>query len=317
LASVDVAVESRTPTRVTVAISEEVPMIFGGLFSKTEQMLTRQATAAVQAGRPVCLLVLNPAASEALRLKGSPALSTDNCTVHVNSRAAKAVSVGGSAGIDATAIYVVGPPGPNGRMSPKPQYNQPALEDPLKDKLPWPGLGVCNRIGYSAAKKPETIKPGIYCGGMTFGSGANVTMEPGVYVVQTGSIHFQANSKLTGTGGVTIIMLDPTGTISMQGGPEVNLQASTSGPWAGVVLAIKPQPLKLTSSLQGGGGLTLGGVVYMPTQHLEMQGGGDLGGRPTSKGFIVDTINIQGSGELKLAGDTSLLGQQREPRLVH
>jgi hypothetical protein len=48
-----------------------------------------------------------------------------------------------------------------------------------------------------------------------------------------------------------------------------------------------------------------------------MRGGNSLGGLPMSRGFVVDTINMQGSGELTLAGDDNLQGQQRNPRLVY
>lgn len=316
-ADVQVELENRTPAQVKVQIKEPVEMIFGGLLAKREQTLTRTATAVSQASEPVCLLVLNPAAPESLRLKGSPEISTRACTVQVNSTASKAVSVGGSASIDATAIYVAGPPSPDGKINPKPQYNQKVLKDPLEDKLPWPSAASCDHTNFSAKKGAQTISPGVYCGGMKFASGADVTLSPGTYVIQTGSLSFSANSQVNGPNGVTVVMLDPAGHFDLQGGPDVNLQSPTSGPWKGIVLAIKPQPTKVTSQLQGGGDLTLGGVVYMPTQKLDMQGGNKLGGLPLARGFVVDTLDMQGSGALTLAGDPRLQGQQRNPRLIH
>jgi hypothetical protein len=316
---VTVSVEDRDPTRVKVAISEDVPFAFDGLFANSKAPMLRQATAVSQVAQPVCLLVLNPSDPEALRLKGSPAIKTDACTVQVNSKASNAVTVGGSASITATAIYVSGPPSPDGKITPKPQYNQPAVQDPLADKISWPSAGTCDaaRTNYEAKKGVSEIEPGNYCGGMDFASGAKVTLKPGTYVVQSGSVSFGANADVSGPGGVTLVLLDPKGAIDMQGGPDVNLQAPTSGPWKGVVLAIKPQPSKVMSTMNGGGSLTLGGIVYLPTQHLEIRGGGSLDGLPMSRGFVVDTINIQGSGEMTLAGDENLQGQQRNPRLVY
>jgi hypothetical protein len=84
-AKVNTAVEDREPTRVTVQITEDIDMIFGGLMSRTTQTLTRTATAENQAAVPVCLLVLNPTAPGAVKLQGSPQIRTQSCSVHVNS----------------------------------------------------------------------------------------------------------------------------------------------------------------------------------------------------------------------------------------
>jgi hypothetical protein len=189
------------------------------------------------------------------------------------------------------------------------------MEDPFADEVTWPGLGACDEVGYTARKNDADPPAGRYCGGMTFANGADVELK-GVYIIQTGSLSFSANAKVRAPDGVTIILLDPVGALSMQGSADVNLQASTSGDWAGIVLAVKPQPTRRTSTLQGGNNLTLGGVVYMPTQTLRMQGGNDLGGMPVARGFVVDSFEMQGSGELKLAGDPSLMGKQSNPRLI-
>ncbi len=315
-AKVTVNVESRKPSRAEASISLDVPMIFGRLLGIDSELVTRTAVALSQPGLPVCLLVLEPKAAASLRLKGSPKLVTDNCAVHVNSTAASALSVGGAASVDATTISIAGPASADGKVNPKPLYDQPVQADPLEGKMPWPSAGACANTNFSAGKGKQTLKPGVYCGGMQFASGADATLSPGVYVVQSGSVSFSANARVTGPGGVTLVLLDPKGAISLQGGPQINLQAPTSGPWAGIVVAVKPQPTTITSSLQGGGGITLGGVVYMPSQHLDMQGGGDLDGAPASRGFVVRTIDIQGNGVLSIEGDQDLLGQQANPRLV-
>jgi hypothetical protein len=89
-------------------------------------------------------------------------------------------------------------------------------------KITWPAAGTCDaaRTNYRAKKGVSQIEPGNYCGGMRFASGAKVTLKPGTYVVQSGSVSFGANAQVDGPGGVTLVLLDPTGSIDMQGGPR-------------------------------------------------------------------------------------------------
>jgi len=54
----------------------------------------------------------------------------------------------------------------------------PVTDPYAKDAFPdFSGCAQRNYVG----KETETISAGVYCGGMKFNAGANVTLNPGIY----------------------------------------------------------------------------------------------------------------------------------------
>ncbi|HEX8481736.1 MAG TPA: pilus assembly protein TadG-related protein, partial [Allosphingosinicella sp.] len=303
----DVAVGSRAPTRVTVSLATSLPLTFGGLFDREQSMVRRSATAVAEQRKPICLLALDPSAPGTLKMQGSPRLTAPGCSVQINSDSRAAVMIDGSASIRSEETAVVGSPGvPARRVTPAPKYNQPAVADPIAPTITWPALAACGNIATVTGRGAASLQPGVYCGGLTFGSGTNVTLSPGLYVIQTGSLHLESNARVHGSGGVTFILLDPLGAVDMQGSADLDLRAQSSGPWQGIIIAVKPQPTRVASTLQGGNGMRLEGSIYAPTQLLRMLGSNDLGGSPGRRAFVVGAFEMQGSGELALAPDPRL-----------
>ena len=72
----------------------------------------------------------------------------------------------------------------------------------------------------------ETLNPGVYCNGMDIHAGSNVTLNPGIYYVDRGSLNVNGGATLTGTG-ATIVFTSSTGagwaTANINGGATVNL----------------------------------------------------------------------------------------------
>jgi len=73
---------------------------------------------------------------------------------------------------------------------------------------------------------------------MSLNAGANVTLNPGVYYLDQGSLSVNGGATLSGTG-VTLVFTSSTGnnyaTASVNGGATINLTPPTNGGTAGIV----------------------------------------------------------------------------------
>ena len=70
--------------------------------------------------------------------------------------------------------------------------------------------GTNKSYGYSASL--QTINPGVWCNGVSFGSSAQIKLNPGVYYVNGGNFNVGGAVVMNGTG-VTIVL---TGSASEQ-----------------------------------------------------------------------------------------------------
>jgi hypothetical protein len=98
------------------------------------------------------------------------------------------------------ALNVAGPPGTSsvaGYAYPPPQYNVPALSDPLAAVVSPSFSGTCNHTSYSVTSGTVALSPGTYCKGLNIAN-ATVTLSAGLYVITGGGIW--NHSTVTGTG---------------------------------------------------------------------------------------------------------------------
>jgi hypothetical protein len=150
--------------------------------------------------------------------------------------------------------------------------------------------------------KKTTLQPGVYIGGINIGGSANVVLSPGIYVLQGGGIQVSGQADLSGNG---VLIYNTSGTsaagpINIDTDGDVNLSASTSGAYQGVIIFQDrgiAQPLTIT----GNGSTTIGGTVYAVNAAVKLTGNGDddnpdtLGG-----GYICSSMQVVGSGSINI-----------------
>ena len=136
---------------------------------------------------------------------------------------------------------------------------------------------------------------------MSLQAQAKVTLSPGIYIIDNGELNVQSGANLTGsnvlfyfTGASAHMTLIGGGTVTLKGRAQSSSYASflfiaDANAWQGNA-----------SNIQGGGSLTLEGVLYMPTQTILVSGNGDVNGTSTYFAMVAKDFNFKGNGTFNL-----------------
>lgn len=289
----------------------------------------RQLVLDLVAGSRTSTVVLRSDLCPGVRTQGSGEVNFPGAVV-VNSTCSTAMSAGGSSEISADGpIDVVGS-GTSGNISPAPTTGSSAAPDPLALVSPPMTLAqlaatIPNtspfRVQNASRASPstrqvsgtETLQPGTYFGGISIRSGANATLDPGVYVLAGGGFTVAANGQVrsaaggvmlyntctpnaagtacvtTAPGRYTSIDVSANRPIVLRAMTESTAVSPLSPDWAGIVIfqdRANAQPLSFTSGATG----DVNGLIYAPIATLTMSGNADL----LHSQLLVGAIDLQG-----------------------
>lgn len=271
---------------VEVIVDRAVEPLFARLFMDRVVVRTR-AVAVAGAVNEFCVIGLDPAEAGAVTAGGQASLAMPGCGIGVNSHSASALSLSGSAAVTASAASAVGgiakSNGASLNLSGGARTGAPPLADPYAD-VPMPDTSACDAQGYTA-KGSVGLSPGTYCGGLAITAGADVTLAPGVYVIDGGNFTIDGGATLTGSD-VTIVLTSSggaaIGTVKINGGADVTLSAPTEGSYAGLLVYQDPAASSSgVNYLEGGSSTSFTGALYFPAQQLNFAGGNSLSGQCT------------------------------------
>jgi hypothetical protein len=286
---------------VEVILSKPADLFFAQLFLPTPPTLIARAVAGIQASNNCVTALTNSGIG--INVKGGGSINAVNCGVYSNSSAGNAINVVGGGSIQAQYVKVVGGVSTSGggtitSTNGISQGVSPAV-DPYAG-LQIPAFSGCTKTNYSL-HGTETISPGTYCGGISLVSNANLTLNPGIYIIEG---DFTASSQSTITGnGVTIIVTKKSsgsgyGTVTFNAGLTANLTAtSTPGdPFNGILFyGDRNAPASNTNKLTGGLGSQLNGVAYFPSTSLEYSGQASSSGVPCFRIIAREVTFVGGS----------------------
>lgn len=244
-----------------------------------------------------CVLALDPSLPGAATAGGNTNVNLNNCSLYDNSSSQTALTVSGTARINALSVGVVGEV--DGTAGITAMYGIRTRIGPVTDPyatVPMPSAGGCTEQKFSA-KDAVTIDPGVYCGGFTVNAGAELTLNPGVYVINGGRFAVNGGATIKGRG-VTLVFTSSTGndwpTVSIGGGATVDLTAPQYGPTAGIVVfGDRRMPSGTTFKFNGGTSQYFGGAVYVPSAAIDFGGGSGTGASCTQ--LIGATITFSGN----------------------
>ena len=285
-----------TPNAMEVIISQPQSRIFSSLWTSGPINITARAVAVPKNNGLGCVLALDQSASGAVSAQGSSSIALNGCNLYDNSSSSTALSAGGSAALSALGVNVVGGISgasnittTNGMVS-----GAGAISDPYAN-VPEPDSSECETENYSK-KSSGYLNPGLYPGGIQLNAGADVTLNPGVYYLDGGSLTVNGGATLQGNG-VTIVLTGSGSnycTANIAGGATVNLTAPTSGTTAGIVIyGDRNMPTGTALKFTGGSSQTFGGAIYAPKAAVSFAGGSGTGNGCTQ--LIGDTITFTGN----------------------
>ncbi len=232
------------------------------------------STAVALGGMNVCVVALEDLDRGAISVTTNSKLLADECSIMSNSISTEGVVSGGSSRIEAGMICSAGGAyGRENNFAPMPTMDCPAYADPLSERAA-PSVGSCDFIdaeygeliddvvgaaadtgknliaqaakGHGGGKVNKlingaglsattyTLDPGVYCGGLTVGSLANVELNPGIYIIKDGPLLVGLGGKVSGEN-VSFYLTGADSTFFF--GPEavLSLTAPKLGSLAGIL----------------------------------------------------------------------------------
>ena len=276
-----VTLSSTAVPSIAVSVSRIVPGTLIRFLGPSATTIRARATAGIVGSVPTdCIYVLDPSASGAFTANNGATI-TSGCGIEVTSSSS---SGGVIQGASVTAPILNGNFTLNngGTSNPAPTQVASTVTDPYVSVVA-PAVGAsCDaaHTNYSATAG-ATINPGTFCGGISIANGVSVTFNPGIYVINGGSLSIQGGTTSSGSG--VIFYLTGTnatyGSVNIGNGANVTLSAPTSGIYTGLLFF---QDRSITSSVaasfNGGVALKLTGGLYFVTTTVAFSNGSSSSG---------------------------------------
>jgi Flp pilus assembly protein TadG len=294
---------------VEILIQQPQQLMFASLFLSSNPAITARAVAAPGAGSgngvANCVVALDKGSVTDVIDTGTATLNMTSCNIMVNSSSADALSLSGNGTINAKSATIVGNYTTSGNAKLNVTNGVTTGAAPMADpyaNVSIPAYAGCNQTNlHITTAKTLTPVNGIYvlCNGLSVSGQGNVTLQPGVYIVNGGNLSISGGSTVTGTG-VTIIMTDSTtptstGTVSISGGANVTLAAPTAGPTAGLAFfQDRGASSGGNNSFSGGSTQSITGALYFPKQGVTFSGNSGNAAAPCTQ-LIGYTLTFTGT----------------------
>jgi hypothetical protein len=339
-----------TSNMVEVILAQQQNAFFASL-SLANVTINTRAVAAILTSDTACLLALAPTGTD-ITEQGNPTINMPTCAVAAASSNSQAVALGGSSSLIASAIVTPGGcsgcgsvPVVNARVT-DPYATKLTHTFLTTGGATCPGAascmptsGTCTLTGstYTAPASGCVIassslpNSGSYnlsgpmqiSGGLGIKNGT-VNLSPGTYWITDGDLDLKMGSGATlacptctpGGAGVTIILTagsaGKVGTLTLGAGANLNLNAPSSGAFAGLVIIQDSNGLPSgttyttspdTVSGQGNPTETLNGLVYFPNAAMDFYG--TPSGGNNCLVLVVNTVNFHGNPTLSSTGCSS------------
>jgi len=311
---VTVAVTNPSGSTIKVVVTQAAPTYFMKAFNISSMNVNARATAALGPGSG-CIFTLNQSGVD-VGLSGTGNLTMPDCGVLLDSASAKALTFTGSPSISAKYIGIVGgysdgSNNPNA-LTPTPVTGIAPASDPLAGKISPPIYDPSSCTSDPHPTSTVTIGPvagGIVCyNGLSVSGSGNVTLRPGVYVINgafstsgSTSLSVQTTAACGCTDpGVTFYLTPPNGSVSLTGTGTLNLQAPCTGTstctssYDGILFYQDPLDTN-TMKIAGSSSAVVKGIVYAPGATLTLSGSA---GSQFYMNMVVNALSISGNNAL-------------------
>jgi hypothetical protein len=263
------------------------------------------------------ILLLDPTGPGALTFSGK-SVGLMGSPVVVNSSNSQAVSGSGQATLGAPEFDITGGYNLSGgsKMLGTIKTGQAPTPDPLAS-LPTPdpsNMPLQSSTKFSIQSGTYTLSPGVYQGGISISSSANVTLLPGVYYMQGGGFQISGGPVVMGNG-VMIYNL-PGGnsdTVSISGQATVKLSPPTSGTYEGLTF-FQDRSSNVGADMTGGSTTNIYGSFYFAGATLKVVGNSSTA--VIGSQYISKDLTLSGNADLKVDATARTATGQKVLNLV-
>ncbi len=296
---------------VEVLLTKTQARFFSAIISQQPVVIRARAVANVVASpSSACVLALAPTVPRAISISGSTDVSLVGCDVASNSNASDAFwMANSSAKLEVGCVHSVGGAVASSNLRllscAKPNEYAPVVRDPYAD-VAEPSANIpCATDKNASVFQPTYAHPsGVlamrFCGGLDVKS--KVTFKPGLYIIDGGDFSLNGNDIVSSSeAGIaaagTTFYLTGSATIKFTGGGSLDMQAPTSGPYAGILFFASRSQSGLSHEIRGNFGSTTQGALYAPTSAIIFSGNSTTTNGCTQ--VIGRTVEFTGSSTLR------------------
>ncbi len=245
----------------------------------------------------LCVLGLDGSADHTVALDKDAKLEAPECAVQSNSVSPLGLSASGgsflTASFSCTAGGFKGDDDDDEAFDPEPETDCPALEDPLVLRDP-PSVGGCDYLDTHINKGSHSISPGTYCGGLKLTGKAEVTAEPGIYVMTGGDLSVSNNTSLRGEDVSFFFTEDAV--INFKDKAAIELTAPKDGPMAGLLFfESRAAPEGRYFNISSDAARVLLGTIYLPQGVFKGGGKGYIARDSDYTIIVARRIDVEGS----------------------
>jgi Flp pilus assembly protein TadG len=304
---------------VEVDISQQMSPLFLGAFDPNK-IITVSARAVASAGQnsPTCVCLEGTSGTDLLLNNGST-INLTGCGITVDSSTSDAVQLQGGAYLSASSLGSISTNWDNSgnvangakissttkvvqgistacgpALPTAPTYNSSQCSsDPSGN---YQG-GKSYSVGPSSGNGTTQYGNLICYNSLTVGSnGQKVNLNPGIYVINGGQLHFESGSgNASNTGGDGVFFyLTGGANLVIDNGANANLVAPTSGTYNGT-LFYQDSADAQSISIQGGSKMVLNGTIYAPSANVMLGNGSNT---TITADVVAKTMTVNGGGKL-------------------
>ncbi|MEM9333002.1 MAG: TadE/TadG family type IV pilus assembly protein [Pseudomonadota bacterium] len=226
--------------QVTVNLSYEWSPFFAHLLDQRVTPIRVTSSARLAGKSLTCVIgLMQPQrlAKSSIHLDDKAVVEADNCAVYSNSTSRYGLRADSVSSMTASTICSAGGVlefgfGRSANFQPKPITDCPKIEDPLSSRNP-PAYGSCDFTNLKVSTS-QTLKPGVYCGGLEVSGSPEIKLNPGVYVIKDGPLIVRDRASFFGAD-VTFFLTGDGSIFEFQSDTSIDLSASETGSTAGLL----------------------------------------------------------------------------------
>jgi Flp pilus assembly protein TadG len=288
---------------VTVTLTENWTPMFAHFVGFDVTPISVGATASLVGQSNICVLALDQSGNGAITTTKIAHMKASNCAVYSNSTSPESVIVADQSRIEAHTACSAG--GVNFKGKSKPgnfMSDCPVVPDPLA-KRAKPSVGACDFKNEVISKGTVSVSPGVYCGGLTIKGDANVTFNPGTYIMDDGPLSITNKSSAKGDD-VAFFMTGAHSTIKFDNEATVNLSGAETGEMAGLLFFedassnIGRRHIIRASNVEN-----LTGTIYLPSGELLIDPNSSVGADSAYTAIVAYRISVDNGPTLVLNTD--------------